>query len=81
MTDGLNLVAENLTAGGIHTVEFSLGIQTHIVSIIIKETRHGIGYLRLFLLIPRLLTLIEDRIAIEIDRRCDREVIEGRETG
>ena len=65
MTDGLNLVAKDLTAGGIETIELGLGTQTYIVSIVIIEARHGIGYLRLFLLIPRLLTFIEDRIAIE----------------
>ena len=81
MTDGLNLVAKDLTTGRIETIELGIGLKTHIILIVIIEARHGIGHLFLILLIPRFLEFLEDGITIEIDRGADCEVIKGREAG
>ena len=52
MTDGLDLVAEDLTAGDIESVELGIGLNTHAVLVIIVEARYGIDHLFLILLIP-----------------------------
>ena len=81
VTNGLDLITEELTTGNIEAVELGLGRDAHVVGIVIEETRHRIGHLLLSLTIPRFLLLPEDGIAIEIDGGCEADVIKGREAG